>query len=83
MGREQPKEGDSVLHCGHMDGRVHVASVPEGARRQRCPDGEVRDVLWLLACDDCYMQALGDWRKVLFYESASLRGNSPILDDEH
>lgn len=41
--KQQPKDGDTVLHCGHLEAKhYHFFYFPED------------DAKWMMLCDDCY-----------------------------
>ena len=75
----QPKDGEIVMHCGHVDfSDSHWAHLAEGPTI-RCKDGVERKIDWLVACDDCYRKANGHWGHIPFRETADWKGNDPII----
>lgn len=52
---EQPRDGDTILHCGHLDqGRpAHWFRYPEVIGFAR-PDGSHGEAEWLAICSPCF-----------------------------
>ena len=59
--KEQPKAGDTILHCGHLGcnaARRHPAhwfQFAEPVRFQR-PDGSRGEAGWFAACEPCFVE---------------------------
>jgi len=59
--KDQPKHGDTILHCGHLGGRLfaqHPAhwfkfDTPTCFER---PDGSRGDAEWFAACEPCFIK---------------------------
>ena len=59
--KDQPKHGDTILHCGHLAGRLfaqHPAhwfkfDAPIGFER---PDGSHGEAEWFAACEPCFIK---------------------------
>lgn len=56
--KDQPKDGDTILHCGHVpDSRSHVHwfkfDVPIQFVR---PDGTRGEAVWFAACEPCFIK---------------------------
>jgi hypothetical protein len=49
---QQPKDGDVVLHCGHLKDKCHFFKVPQ--LRFRAPNGEAAEAEWIVLCEECY-----------------------------
>lgn len=50
----QPRDGDLILHCGHLrKRRHHFYFVPEGSEFTR-PDGSTGSARWFMCCDRCF-----------------------------
>lgn len=55
----QPKDGDVILHCGHLkqEGSVpwHFFSTAPGGKFEFVrPDGTPGEAKWLVCCDECF-----------------------------
>lgn len=52
---QQPRDGDAILHCGHLDQDrpVHWFKYPEAIRFSR-PDGSRGEAAWLAVCAPCF-----------------------------
>ena len=59
---DQPKEGDTILHCGHLRARENILSRPAhwfkfdwriGFQR---PDGSHGEAEWFAACEPCLIE---------------------------
>ena len=56
---KQPKHGDKVIHCGHLDCDEHYFWYwPKAAKFQR-PDGTIVEADWLIACERCFQRTEG------------------------
>lgn len=58
--KEQPKDGDTILHCGHLDAgaqeqRWRGFKYEEVLRFSR-PDGTHGAAEWFAACDACFVR---------------------------
>lgn len=56
---EQPKAGETIVHCGHLaDGGLWFKyETPLAFRR---PDGSCGMATWLRICDGCYVKHVPD-----------------------
>ena len=57
---EQPRDGDTILHCGHL-GRSQPARAAhwfkfEGSVRFQRPDGSRGQAEWFCACEPCFVR---------------------------
>ena len=51
--KEQPKDGETIMHCGHLErGRMHWYQYEEPLKFQRL-DGTRGQARWFAACDLC------------------------------
>lgn len=71
----QPKDGETVLHCGHLENKPHhffalPDSFPDGIKFSR-PDGSTGRATWMVLCQNCFaagldpencMRADGKWK---------------------
>ncbi len=59
--KEQPKDGDTILHCGHL-GRSSRTARPvywfkyDGTVRFERPDGSRGQAEWFAACEPCFVE---------------------------
>lgn len=59
--KDQPKDGDTILHCGHLGQRkfmqrpVHWFKFDKSIGFQR-PDGSHGEAEWLAACEPCFVK---------------------------
>ena len=51
--KEQPIDGENILHCGHLEGKLHFWKFAHEVYFKR-PDGTVGTCLWITACDSCF-----------------------------
>jgi 6-phosphogluconolactonase/glucosamine-6-phosphate isomerase/deaminase len=49
----QPKDGEVVLHCGHVGGEGHFFSIKPEAQVVS-PSGEVVTAQWFIQCASCF-----------------------------
>lgn len=63
----QPRDGDYILHCGHVDGVVHFFRSKQPVKFTR-PDKSFGMASWLLCCPSCFAHSNGD-------PTATIRGD--------
>ena len=51
--KEQPKDGDTIMHCGHVVGSMHWFQYEKPLRFQR-RDGTRGEASWFAACERCF-----------------------------
>lgn len=73
----QPKDGDTVLHCGHIDCPPHHFWQCDITFRR--PDGTMGHATWIVACGPCFQKANGEGDKIAVRGDAKWRGNGPIV----
>lgn len=76
---QQPKDGETVLHCGHLEGQIHhffqIGPEPTSFTR---PDGTKGRANWIAICDSCFNQyALTP--QACIRGDAQWKGNEPII----
>jgi hypothetical protein len=54
--KEQPKHGDTILHCGHLGRGMHWFKFAEGAVKFQRPDQTRGEAEWCAACDRCFVK---------------------------
>ena len=81
--RLQPKDGDTLLHCGQRDAKtLHWWHLPDGMEFRR-PDGKETNGNWIVSCDPC-AQAVGfDALKITIRGEGTWMGDAPILPEEN
>lgn len=76
----QPKDGEIVMHCGHVGWSDshwgHLADSP----LIKCKDGVERKINWLVSCHKCFSAANRNWQHVLFTDTATWKGNDPVIE---
>lgn len=75
----QPKHGDVILHCGHLDvTNHHFWKIPEhiGFLQFRRPDGSMGKAQWVVGCELCFQASGGDPQKM------EIRGDDIWVGDE-
>ncbi len=76
----QPKHGDSMIHCGHLDAKNHhFFQVQPGPLMFRRPDGTMGSAKWVVACEACFQKAGGDAQKVEIRGDGTWQGNEPAV----
>ena len=59
--KDQPQDGDTILHCGHL-GRSKIVQHPahwfkfDGHIRFERPDGSRGEAEWFAACEPCFIK---------------------------
>ena len=51
--KKQPKNGEVILHCGHLDGKCHFTFAPGGLEFSR-PDDSQGISNWIVECRECF-----------------------------
>jgi hypothetical protein len=54
--KDQPKHGDTILHCGHRNHSKHWFKFADGPIKFARPDGSRGEAEWFTACDRCFMR---------------------------
>lgn len=72
--KEQPKDGDTVLHCGHTKGKPHQFFKLVDGMPFTAPNGESGVANWLIQCNKCFNKKPGD--------PTTVRGHSTWQGDE-
>lgn len=80
--KEQPRDGDDVLTCGHIkDGATHhFYRCPDGATAQG-PTGPV-PIKWLISCNECSIKADFVPQRIGWVDYMVWCGNEPCLVEE-
>lgn len=76
----QPKHGDIIAHCGHMNASDHHLYKLKGeAAKLMRPDGSIFETNWLVCCDSCLKKANNQISKVSIRNDAIWLGNEPSI----
>lgn len=76
---EQPIDGETILHCGHVeDKKLHWWKFAHEVYFRR-PDGTVGTACWIVACSKCYRKARGDGQNVQIRGDALWTGDEPTI----
>ena len=81
----QPKDGETVLHCGHLDAAgehgVHFWKYdpPVGFVR---PNATTGLATWLCACGPCVATALGNPDVIAIRGDGRWQGDAPVIRGE-
>jgi hypothetical protein len=57
--KQQPKEGETILHCGHLDGSKHHFFAIDPPTTFQRPNGTIGFTGWFVQCDQCFTNAPG------------------------
>ena len=75
----QPKDGDSILHCGHIDQKkIEWSYLPDGSEFVR-PDGSRGFTHWIAECLSC-REARGNDDPVIRGDGI-WKGDAPIIKE--
>ena len=77
LAKIQPVDGDTVIHCGHLDADIHHFF--QADTRFRRPDGSQGRAKFLVGCDDCFRKAGGKAKNLLIRGDGTWKGNEPIV----
>lgn len=76
---EQPKDGELIVHCGHLRAKTHHWWHPPEPVPMSRPDGSKVKVNWLMACEPCFIAAEGELLKINFTGEVEWCGNAPLI----
>jgi len=76
----QPRHGERMMHCGHLDAKKHHFFKMQGGKAKFCrPDGTWGESEWIIACDACWKKAGGNPRRILIRGDSTWKGNDPMV----
>lgn len=80
--KEQPKDGDIVLHCGHPETGNHHFFKIQGTVNFVRPDNTSSTLTepWLIVCEDCLTKSFGDPLQTIRGE-ATWKGDEPFVQE--
>ncbi len=73
--------GETVMHCGHLDGYPMHWWKFEHEVYFRRPDKTVGTTIWLVACDCCHNNCGGDASKIQVRGDAVWNGDEPAITE--
>jgi hypothetical protein len=78
--KDQPKDGDVILHCGHLrpGGNEHWFHVDPGMPFTR-PDKTTGVARWIIGCPACAAAADYDASKIKIRSDATWIGDEPFI----
>lgn len=86
--KEQPKDGDTVLHCGHLEGpTTHhffklTGEASDGSAKFKWPDGTWDKARWMSLCDSCFEIHAQDPGGARIRGAATWEGDAPGVWDD-
>lgn len=82
--KEQPRDGNIILHCGHVgdarSGASHWWKFPSPVSFHR-PDGTQGLSEWIVSCQACNDAADGDAAKIAIRGDGKWNGDAPIIPE--
>jgi hypothetical protein len=81
--KEQPKDGDRVFHCGHVDAQRFHFFKGAGFFKSIRPDNSTVSAInpWFILCDVCLFESGGDPAKSIRGD-AIWKGNAPFVEED-
>ena len=76
--KEQPMDGETILHCGHLEGNLHWWKFPHEVYFKR-PDGTVGTCAWMAACNSCFEKSNNDPMKIDIVGDSTWTGDDPAI----
>jgi hypothetical protein len=76
--KEQPKDGDTIMHCGHIGESMHWFQYSKPIRFQRF-DGTHGEASWFAACERCFVKH-GEKVTRFVRGDAQWTGNAPAIE---
>lgn len=78
--KQQPKGGDVVMHCGHLNQSMHWFEYEKAIGFQR-PDGTRGQAAWFAACQACFVRH-GDKVTRFVRGDGVWTGDAPVIEKE-
>lgn len=78
--KQQPKDGDIMLHCGHINADRHHFFKIVGDNEYWRPDGTKVKPQWIISCHACFTTAGGNGMKIPIQAEVIWDGNDPIVE---
>lgn len=78
--KNQPRSGETVMHCGHLDrGDLHWFQYGRPIEFSR-PDGSRGEASWFAACSSCYAEHAEDAPKFVRGDGR-WTGDAPVIQE--
>lgn len=77
--KDQPKDGDTILHCDHLDGNRNWFKL-DGFQQFERPSGTCGQAEWFVACDACFFEH-GEHVAQFPRGDGVWTGNAPIVHE--
>ena len=74
----QPKHGDGILHCGHIEEGKHHFTLSRPAMTFRRPDGTMGEAEWIVECEACFSKR-GNTRNFIIRGDGTWKGDEPSV----
>jgi hypothetical protein len=84
--KEQPKNGDTIMHCGHLRHGARLARPAHWFRYESPikftrPDGSRGEAAWFAACEACFIKH-GEQVVKFVRGDGRWEGNDPVVFEE-
>jgi hypothetical protein len=77
---QQPRDGDTVMHCGHLDGGGHMHWFRYDRPIQfKRPDGTRGEAEWFAACEPCFLRHGKEVARFVRGDGRWI-GNEPVIE---
>ena len=78
---EQPIDGDTVLHCGHLEKakRLHWWKFQHEIYFRR-PDDTVGTACWIASCEKCFRKSGGNGTQIEIRGDSVWNGDDPVVE---
>ena len=83
--KQQPRDGDRVLHCGHVRERQHESSwhwfhFESAPQKFQRPDGSIGSAEWFIVCEPCFIEH-GERAVEFMCGDMRWNGNAPVIKE--
>lgn len=79
--KDQPKDGDLVLHCGHVP-YTSQGHFWKGNISFTRPDGSVGKAQWVIACPECFRESKGSVDNLVLLGEDTWVGDDPLIRED-
>ena len=84
--KQQPKDGDTVLHCGHLETKPHhFFALTDGEKLAginfRRPDGTEGLAQWMVLCEMCFEQHADEPERCIRADATWIGNEPEILEN--
>ena len=77
--KKQPKDGDRVVHCGHLDAEELHFIFMHGFKFRRA-NGSIESADWLVCCTPCFRAGNGNPTHIQIRGGGIWKGDDPIVE---